>query len=139
MNRRSFLGSILALGAAPAIVKADSLMRVVRPTFAESRVILWGDLLHDDTAALQAFLDRKPVFYQDGTPVGTCLRNGRFTVSKTLVLRETPLDLTSQQPAITIEHNYFDNSRVEDGPFMRYVPLSRKPDQWVMQPLDLIE
>ena len=29
MNRRGFLGSILALSAAPAIVRADSLMRVV--------------------------------------------------------------------------------------------------------------
>lgn len=29
MIRRSFLGSILALGAAPAIVRADSLMRVI--------------------------------------------------------------------------------------------------------------
>lgn len=29
MNRRSFLGTILALGVAPAIVRVDSLMRVV--------------------------------------------------------------------------------------------------------------
>ena len=29
MNRRSFLASILALAAAPAIVRADSLMRIV--------------------------------------------------------------------------------------------------------------
>lgn len=29
LNRRSFIGSILALGAAPAIVRADSLMRIV--------------------------------------------------------------------------------------------------------------
>lgn len=29
MNRRSFLGSIIAAAAAPAIVRADSLMRVV--------------------------------------------------------------------------------------------------------------
>lgn len=29
MNRRSFLGACLALGVAPAIVRADSLMRVV--------------------------------------------------------------------------------------------------------------
>jgi len=29
LNRRGFLGSLLALGAAPAIVRADSLMRVV--------------------------------------------------------------------------------------------------------------
>lgn len=40
MNRRGFLGSILAAAAAPAIVRADSLMRVVprglwRPTGLE--------------------------------------------------------------------------------------------------------
>lgn len=29
MNRRGFLSGILALGAAPAIVRADSLMRIV--------------------------------------------------------------------------------------------------------------
>lgn len=29
MDRRGFLGSILALGAAPAIVRADSLMRII--------------------------------------------------------------------------------------------------------------
>jgi hypothetical protein len=29
MNRRSFIGSILALASAPAIVRADSLMRIV--------------------------------------------------------------------------------------------------------------
>lgn len=33
MDRRGFLGSILALGAAPAIVRADSLMRII-PTDA---------------------------------------------------------------------------------------------------------
>lgn len=32
-TRRSFLGSILAMGAAPAIVRADALMRIV-PTSA---------------------------------------------------------------------------------------------------------
>ena len=36
MDRRSFLSSILALGAAPAIVRADSLMRIVpRETLVE--------------------------------------------------------------------------------------------------------
>lgn len=29
MNRRGFIGSILALGVAPAIVRADALMRIV--------------------------------------------------------------------------------------------------------------
>lgn len=32
MNRRGFLGSILALGAAPAIVRAESLMRIIAPS-----------------------------------------------------------------------------------------------------------
>jgi hypothetical protein len=35
MNRRGFLGSILAAAVAPAIVRADSLMRIVAPTTAE--------------------------------------------------------------------------------------------------------
>lgn len=40
MNRRGFLGSILALGAAPAVVRASSLMRIAAPaatplTFSE--------------------------------------------------------------------------------------------------------
>ena len=39
MNRRGFLGSILALGAAPAIVKASSLMKVPAPVGRESAVL----------------------------------------------------------------------------------------------------
>lgn len=42
MNRRGFIGSILALGAAPAVVRASSLMRlwtpseeIARPTLEE--------------------------------------------------------------------------------------------------------
>ena len=40
MRRRSFLGAILALGAAPAIVRADSLMRIVVPG---DTYVLWTD------------------------------------------------------------------------------------------------
>lgn len=32
MKRRAFLGSILAAGVAPAIVRADSLMRIIVPS-----------------------------------------------------------------------------------------------------------
>lgn len=48
MNRRGFLGSILALGAAPAIVRADSLMRIVPMDAAillPGAVTLTGDRL----------------------------------------------------------------------------------------------
>ena len=40
MNRRSFLGSILAAAAAPAIVKAEALMRL-----APQRVVVPADAL----------------------------------------------------------------------------------------------
>lgn len=32
VTRRGFMGALLALGAAPALVKAESLMRIARPT-----------------------------------------------------------------------------------------------------------
>ena len=40
MNRRGFMGSILALGMAPTIVRADSLMRIV----PRDTVLLTGEL-----------------------------------------------------------------------------------------------
>lgn len=39
ITRRGFIGSILALHSAPAIVRADSLMRVVIPTTQEITLI----------------------------------------------------------------------------------------------------
>jgi DMSO reductase anchor subunit len=62
MNRRSFLASILALGAAPAIVRADSLMRVVAreteivvPTVNEVAMFAHGNrLLSIETITRQA-------------------------------------------------------------------------------------
>ena len=44
MNRRGFLGSILALGAAPAIVRADSLMRIV----PRETLLITGELYYLD-------------------------------------------------------------------------------------------
>src|SRR5574343_716145 len=41
MNRRGFLTSILALGAAPAIVRAANLMKVVTP----SGIVAYGGLI----------------------------------------------------------------------------------------------
>lgn len=65
MNRRSFLGAILAAGAAPAIVRADSLMRVVvRP----SGVLTWASyefyVDHSTNFALPdwGYVERGPVW-----------------------------------------------------------------------------
>ena len=51
LARRGFLAGSGGLLMAPAIVKAEALMRIAPPLY-------WGDGLHDDTAALQAMLDR---------------------------------------------------------------------------------
>lgn len=59
LSRRSFLRGALA---APAVVAAASLM----PVRAIERLLiprLWGDGVHDDTAALQAVLDGRPYWY----------------------------------------------------------------------------
>jgi len=52
MQRRSLLKSILALSAAPAFVRADSLMKIIVPP----SFVLYGDGIHDDTAAMQALI-----------------------------------------------------------------------------------
>jgi hypothetical protein len=74
-TRRGFLGAMLAAAAAPAIVRAASLMPIWVPpapkilTLAEAhamdveRMILWGDGIHDDTEALQAIINGHPVCY----------------------------------------------------------------------------
>jgi hypothetical protein len=81
MDRRGFLSSILALGMAPAIVRAESIMRIVVP----QRVILWGDGIHDDTAALQAFFDGGLVVTPEGIAVGNHLRGGLYVVTSTII------------------------------------------------------
>ncbi len=88
-TRRGFLGALLAASAAPAIVKAESLMKIWVPP----RLTLWGDGLHDDTAALQALLDGNPVRAMfngvaEVTPGGVVvLSRGVFKTSAPLVVR----------------------------------------------------
>ena len=68
MNRRGFLTSILALGAAPAIVKASSLMKVQEiwlpenNIISQSGIILYGDGINYDAPAIRALMDGKSVY-----------------------------------------------------------------------------
>ena len=71
---------MLAAGAAPAIVKADNIMRIFVP---KRDIILYGDG-RDDSDALQAFFDGKTVLRPDGTRVMDTLEGGTFFVSKTI-------------------------------------------------------
>lgn len=62
LSRRGFLGAMLAAAAAPAIVKSDSLMRIVVPK--PLLLTLWGDGLHDDAQAIQALINGKSVMFE---------------------------------------------------------------------------
>lgn len=53
MQRRTFLGALAGLIAAPAVVKAAGIM----PVSVERIPRLWGDGIHDDTEALQWLID----------------------------------------------------------------------------------
>lgn len=61
MNRRSFLtaaaGSALAVGVAPAIIRSGVLMPIKKIWTPPAFLTLFGDGVHDDTAALQAGFD----------------------------------------------------------------------------------
>lgn len=37
---------------------------------SKPKVIFWGDGIHDDTEAMQAMIDGKPVYDKDGNPLG---------------------------------------------------------------------
>ncbi len=51
LSRRALFGGLAAILAAPAIVKAEAIMRISPP-------FLWGDGIHDDTQAIQDMIDR---------------------------------------------------------------------------------
>lgn len=61
LSRRGFLGAMLAAAAAPAIVKSDSLMRIVVPR--SMLLTLWGDGVHDDAQAIQALVNGQSVMF----------------------------------------------------------------------------
>ncbi len=88
MQRRSFLGAMLAGLVAPAIVRTDSLMR---PAPLRG-MVLWGDGIHDDTVALNDFVRGRPVLRPDGSrllqqPGGRLyVPAGTYAISSSLVV-----------------------------------------------------
>ena len=87
MNRRGFLGSILALGCAPAIVRASSLMPV-RPLFV--------------TAGFET--------------AGFAVRSGSSLLTPTIITREALEILEKNMMFANLVNrrfeNYFDNERI---------------------------
>lgn len=97
MNRRGFLQAMLAAAAAPAIVKAGSLMPLGRvwALSAGGILTLVGDGITDDTAALQAFVNGGRVAFADGTPFTGMLRGGSYLITSTInVTEKAPVTLS---------------------------------------------
>ena len=73
MNRRGFLSSILAFGAAPAIVRAESIMRIrpiVLPGDAEFEAIARGNQFATfDEITRESLRILEEVWYLPGTTV----------------------------------------------------------------------
>lgn len=106
MDRRGFLKSILAAGVAPAFVGSSVLMPVRKILSAEpvlfvpsgtgatpktiqdalwaADAVLYGDGIHDDAPALQAFLDGKNVVRADGQKFNGILGSQRFRIERTI-------------------------------------------------------
>jgi len=86
ITRRGLLAACIATFAAPAIVRAGSLMALSVP-----KLVLWGDGVHDDTAALKGLIGgvdvRKPngerFLYVDGVAQ---IGSGNFLVKDTLYM-----------------------------------------------------
>ena len=72
VTRRGFLGTCLALGAAPMIVRASSLMKVAAPVAAPSLELLWGlegIVAADVNLGTYAGIDRATNIWWKGRPV----------------------------------------------------------------------
>lgn len=85
MNRRSFLTTI------PAIATIATLAPRIALAGAP---ILYCDGVHDDTDALQALIDGKPVRNLDGRRVQS-LHGGTYLLRKTLWIRNNGLTATN--------------------------------------------
>jgi hypothetical protein len=92
LSRRGVLLGLGAMMAAPALVRASSLMPVV------SHLVLWNNGVHDDTAAFQAVLDGGTVLLRDGSvvaaPEGLTVRlSAPGVVRRPLTIRRCDLRL----------------------------------------------
>lgn len=110
-TRRGFLGAMLAAAAAPALVRAGSIMPVYVPK--PGLITLWGDGIHDDTTAMQALLSGGEVNYGGASVkslAGTLrLPSGTFLVSAPLVFGGSGMVFDGARNLITAQH---------DGPMM---------------------
>jgi hypothetical protein len=85
MNRRGFIGSILAAGAAPSIVSSGSLMQIWTPV-----QVAWLDGMHDDAAAIYAWSTGQRALGADGRLLGDTIQGKHVHVGEGLTLGVVP-------------------------------------------------
>ena len=97
MNRRSFIGSILALGAAPAIVRASSLMpvRAMKPWELEGWEVAY-DTVDGPSLLTPSIITRESLSILENNLLFANLVNRRFEnyfakVGTTLTIRKPSL------------------------------------------------
>lgn len=132
MDRRGFLKSILALGVAPAVVRAGSLMPVVQTAsgllIPAAAVILWGDGVHNDQPGLQALLNGERVIRQDGSQVTDHLIGGTYLVGSTI-----NVNASSRQYVIT-DAQFIGGQSLGDRPIMYF--HNNAPDVYATAPIE---
>lgn len=124
MQRRTFLGALAGLIAAPAVVKAAGIM----PVSVERIPRLWGDGIHDDTEALQWLIDDAA---RRARPI--VMPNGIYTVNGGLVIpsrlprlswshsvltrtKPSPLDMITVEPSNEGHNRYFQMMTISRWP-----------------------
>ena len=116
LTRRGFRGAMLAAATAPAFVKADSLMRLAVPrgmTQTAGGLLIWGDGIHDDTAALKAYMRGERVVWASEplSPFTGLMRGGTFRITSKLVLAD----------GAQLIGGRIDSREIKEGPAL-YVP-----------------
>jgi hypothetical protein len=84
MNRRAFIRNICTVAATRPLLSIAGPVVALLPL----RTVLYGDGVHDDTGALQAWFDGGDVVDQAGAPIGRVLRHGRYLLTNTVTITD---------------------------------------------------
>jgi hypothetical protein len=87
MNRRQFLPGFAAVAVIPFMP---------RWMLPERRVILHADGVHDDSEALQAWIDGKEMYDANGTRVGTVISGKTLLINQSIFMRSKEYRLITQ-------------------------------------------
>lgn len=123
MNRRGFLGSILAAAVAPAIVRADSLMRIV----PRETLFMNVDMAFNDATAVARMLGLQLIGFsvieeQCDIIETTTIMSAHRTWEQGLTYRIGEIDL-ALPPSVNVQALYADGISID----MRKVLIHRNP------------